>query len=375
MPQLDTLRFFAVLLVLGEHWVPKFAERVKFVDGGTGVLFFFVLSGYLITEILITSKLKAKEEEVSGLHVIKQFIIRRSLRIFPVYYAFLFILFFLPVIGDGIKNNFGWYLFYLNNFKIYLSQDWGAIGHTWSLAVEEQFYLFWPWIMLFTPAKHLLKVIILFIGIGVCSRELYYIANYKLDLQGFGPVITPLRFDAFGLGALLAYQNIIGIADPKKVKRWAYYSFSILAALWFIIVMLKMEDIRWYTSEIILALISLCIICLASTGFRGFLQKLLENPILLYLGRISYGIYLFHYIIPEIYKIFLQPHLPPLAYSLRLTLFFCTVIALASLSWHFFELPINNLKKRFNYTSSKRVKVLEVEKHPVELKQEAPAKG
>ncbi|MDO6391765.1 acyltransferase [Pontibacter sp. BT731] len=367
MPQLDTLRFFAVLLVLGEHWVPSFAKKIVFIDGGTGVIFFFVLSGYLITEILIASKFKLSESSNGKAHVVKQFTIRRALRIFPAYYAFLFVIYFLPSIGDKIKDDYTWYLLYLNNFSIYLNQDWGVIGHTWSLAVEEQFYLFWPWVILFTPSKHLLKVILLFIGIGFCSRELYFITNNKLDLAGYGPVITLLRLDAFGLGALLAYQNTIGIVDTQKAKTWIAYAFCFLMATWVSIVVLKMEDLKWYVTDIIIGLLALCIIHKASFGFNGVFKKLLEHPLLIYFGRISYGLYLFHYIIPDLYKLFLNPYLPSFSLIIRLTIYFVILLALAITSWHLFELPINNLKRHFHYTTSKKIKLNEVTEQPALL--------
>ena len=144
---LDSIRAFAVFLVIFSHWLPfNFVKTFHF--GYIGVDIFFVLSGFLITNNL----LKEKKETSNDLRIkfvhLKNFIIRRSLRIFPVYY---FLIFVLAIIGKTtyttINENIWYYITYTSNILFFNTQKWdGMLSHLWSLAVEEQFYLFWPWL-------------------------------------------------------------------------------------------------------------------------------------------------------------------------------------------------------------------------------------
>jgi len=352
MPQLDALRFFAVLLVLIEHWIPGIGETYLSL-GPTGVTFFFVLSGYLITRILIKEKLPVPGDAPSNARIICQFYIRRFLRIFPVYYLFLFGVMLLPTVGQEVRENSWWYIFYLNNFKIYANQDWGVIAHTWSLAVEEQFYLIWPFIICFTPKRYLLKTMLLFIAIGMGSRVLYFfLIDDPTGKTVYGTILTPFCFDAFGLGALLAYQQIFNLIPPEKLEKKIPYFLGAALFIWVIIIYSAYDPVFYLTSNSVIAFISLGIISLAAKGFTGYGQKLLENPVLLYLGKISYGIYLFHYVVPRVYNKLPGSIFPTLPNVIsQFVVFLVITVSISSLSWHLFELPINNLKKRFLYTT------------------------
>ena len=146
--QLDGIRAIAVLLVIVSHWFPGgFASR--YVLGSIGVDIFFVLSGFLITRILIAERLKfsAAPSTYSRLKSIKNFMVRRSLRIFPIYYLLLILLVLCAnQFPNPVAQDWKWYFFYLQNILFYINQGWpgGKLSHLWSLAVEEQFYLFWP---------------------------------------------------------------------------------------------------------------------------------------------------------------------------------------------------------------------------------------
>ena len=137
MPQLDTLRAFAVLLVIISHWMP--AENILnryLYNGISGVTLFFVLSGFLITGILLKSKEKI-DAGGSMKQALKTFYIRRSLRIFPLYYLVICIAWIFN--ESGIRENFGWHFFYLSNFYFWKHWHWQEhLSHLWSLSVEEQ---------------------------------------------------------------------------------------------------------------------------------------------------------------------------------------------------------------------------------------------
>ncbi|MBK8553825.1 MAG: acyltransferase [Ignavibacteria bacterium] len=147
MPQLDSLRTFAVFSVLIGHWFAEFEKFSNFPFGMFGVTLFFVLSGFLITQILISGRIDTEEIFKKKIHSIKQFYIRRTLRIFPIYYITIFICLLFNV--QDIRDKFFWFLFYASNIYFYNINDWaGSLSHLWTLAVEEQFYLLWPFIIL-----------------------------------------------------------------------------------------------------------------------------------------------------------------------------------------------------------------------------------
>lgn len=360
MPQLDSLRFFAVLLVMIEHWIPEENTGGDYSLGYTGVTFFFVLSGFLISKILLRNKQKSEENGVGKRSTIKSFFIRRSLRIFPVYYACILVLMALPM-GENIRDNAGYYLFYLNNFLMYSQQEWPIIAHTWTLAVEEQFYLLWPWVILFTPFKHLKKVFLVFVAIGFIS----YIASYIFSVltlqkglaQGFYVILTPVHFDAFGLGALLALFQLQNGKPYHFLSKWAGSLLVATLLIWGFFLYLQDPNGIFYTKKICILIISACFVFLASRGFGGMGKLILENPGIIYLGKISYGLYLFHFIVPFVYdkiarRTFIHEVWDP---GMRFVIFFIITTGVSVLSWHLFEKPINDLKKYFSYTPSKLI--------------------
>ena len=155
--QFDGLRAIAVLMVVVFHWFAG-GWITKSGIGLMGVDIFFALSGFLITRILLVYKFNqdAGYDKHSKWHILGRFIYRRALRIFPVYFLLLFVLYhisyFLP---NTLKADWGWYVSYLQNFLFYIRQSWaiGKVSPFWTLAVEEQFYMFWPLLILFVPTR------------------------------------------------------------------------------------------------------------------------------------------------------------------------------------------------------------------------------
>lgn len=144
MPHLDGLRAFAVGLVIYSHWMPGHYQ-FKLPWGSAGVQLFFVLSGFLITGILLRCR-----TSVARLSALRAFYVRRILRIFPLFYCVLLLAYVLNI--EPVRETVFWHLPYLSNFYFFSIGRWdGDISHFWSLAVEEQFYLFWPAIVMFVP--------------------------------------------------------------------------------------------------------------------------------------------------------------------------------------------------------------------------------
>ena len=157
MPQLDSLRTIAVFGVMLHHFWPEAEIRAGLTFGFLGVQLFFVLSGFLITGILLRGREVAHRTQQSARKSFGLFYARRFLRIFPLFYATLAVAWWvgLPEVRDSVF----WHLAYASNIYFVHIGDWhGSISHLWSLAVEEQFYLVWPFIILLTPRRFLLPV-------------------------------------------------------------------------------------------------------------------------------------------------------------------------------------------------------------------------
>ena len=214
---LDGLRAIALLAVLTHHFVlgliPEGTAlqdgvRYLFELGGLGVDLFFALSGFLITGILIDAK------GTSPSRFFGNFYWRRSLRIFPAYYLLVVpLLLLLPSLSQGIGR--GWFLLYLRNWRGSDPNSDNILGHLWSLAVEEQFYLVWPIVVFLCPTRHLPKVIIGLSLSALAFRWWMYDAGFgRYELIRF----TFSRMDGLLLGGLVAYGWRFW---PQKLISWA----------------------------------------------------------------------------------------------------------------------------------------------------------
>jgi peptidoglycan/LPS O-acetylase OafA/YrhL len=349
-PQLDSVRAFAVLAVLLGHFcnVPI---------GGQGVELFFVLSGFLITRILIDSKSQC--EHLPGLHrsfFLRQFYARRFLRIFPPYYALLLVLCLATLWNPdgrlGWDNAVLWksmwfHVTYTSNFWFALTGELnpGITSHFWSLAIEEQFYLFWPWIIMSVPRKHLWIAALLLTLSAPAFRAA--ILAYHANRLAVG-ILTPAYFDFLGLGGLLA------VVWEKRRARLALRLFGGAA-----IVLLSVGlafGFAMAQAMVLWALAFTALVSKAAEGFGGPLGSLLRWSVLRYIGRISYGVYLYHFpaalLVAKICNK-LGVRFPDLGIYRFLVMGIVTV-AIAALSWHLFEGPINRLKRFFPYRPRRR---------------------
>ncbi len=241
MKQLDGLRAMAVLAVLWTHYLPEEFWLFGIYWGGYGVRLFFVLSGFLITGILLKSRQYIIQGKQCSLFAIRQFYIRRFLRIFPLYYAILAlaVLIAMPQVKEAIV----WHISYLSNVYFALQgRFYGSAGHLWSLAVEEQFYLLWPWVILFLPRRWLLPTIIIFIGIAPLFRFTSTVVGVNLVAIW---VLTPGACDALCLGALLAYLN--SHEDELLISKQKVLYLLLLTGL-FITIVLPIFKL-WYLSH------------------------------------------------------------------------------------------------------------------------------
>lgn len=353
--QLDGLRFFAILFVMIAHWLQWQTNKAiyKGFPFTEGVTLFFVLSGYLITDILLRNRLKSDELNISKLLLVKAFYIRRALRIFPVY--FITILFLLAISYKNILSVFPWLITFSSNIYMPLkSQYMGNFNHFWSLAVEEQFYLFWPWLIVFIPSKHIEKSILLIIIVSVVSKHLFY--SYTGNWMAVS-YYTICCMNALGLGALLAYWSIFKqdrvsfLLNPFLVLLSIVSYFTIHYLAFF-------KEWEWEKNVLDSFLFALmCVLFLnyaAQNKFKSVFKYILENKFVVYSGKISYAMYLFHLFIPDFYKEYLYPKmgLDITNKFLSFLIYYTTAFILAHISWQLIEKPFNNLKKYFPYAKS-----------------------
>jgi peptidoglycan/LPS O-acetylase OafA/YrhL len=314
------------------------------------VWLFFVLSGFLITDILLKTKGPIEAGHRTTWESARIFYIRRFLRILPVYYLTLFI---TALLIHDVRRLFVWHVTYTTDFWTALHPGDYPYGiHFWTLGVEEQFYIVWPWVILLTPRRWLGKVTIAAIALGVSYRALYQAGRLgHSEMAALGlPILG--NIDKFAFGALLAVFTEL----PNKFRRdW-------LARLGFWIglpAVFAMEALyaRNHDSRIVAMFSSAFaglfltgVIAAAAQGFRGPLGTILQSRPLVYPGKISYGLYLFHPFVP---LLFVAAHLsPPHSVWVRFVLYGVITLIIATASWYLFEGPLNSLKRFFPYQPS-----------------------
>ena len=367
--QLDGIRFIAVALVLFDHWTVKHINFPVDMLGALGVTIFFVLSGFLITRILLSSKDKLSSQPNRGLgKYLKTFYIRRSIRIFPVYYLTLLVL--ALVNEPPVRQKFAWLAFYGTNIYIAMYHTWlGTVDHLWSLAVEEQVYLLLPLLLFVVPRRHIpLTTLCMIVG----SVGLRYVLHRSESPWFIGYVSTPTCLDSFGLGALMAYGWLYQRDWFVRVFQSSVWIW--LGLLGFILVgvlnnWIAIDSSRGYHNimsevweRLAASLFGFFLIGRTVLGFGGLMQWVLEHPVSQYLGRISYGLYLYHNFVFNAYHTqpthitvrawsWLTDLLPFLnsAYFFQFLFFLSLTVGLATVSWFLIEKPINTLKDKFSY--------------------------
>ena len=312
----------AVTFVMAFHFVPGVDRYAPL--GSIGVRLFFVLSGFLITRILLESRAWP-----AG-HALTIFYARRALRIFPLFYLVLAL---AAVIDIGpVRQTIGWHVTYLTNIYLFERGSWhGSISHLWSLAVEEQFYLVWPIIMLTVSERRLPAIITATIVAAPITRLL---------IGGpMNSVLPASCLDSLGAGALLALP-----ATRQTMTRVGLVAGLPLLA---VSLALRYAGFAGVPLEVALDLgVSLSAAWLvgrATGGFAGIAGRCLSVRPVVYLGTISYGVYLFHGFMPYVLGRYVVGFVD-IAWPARALLLTAATIAIASLSWRFFEKPLLALK-------------------------------
>ena len=348
VPQLDAVRGIAVLVVLFHNTDKERVFGVLSHLGWMGVDLFFVLSGLLITGVLLDTK--GKEG------YFRNFYARRCLRIWPLYYAVLLFMFVVvPLVRPSEAHQvfdsraMPWwsYLVFIQNFLVpSITNATGPLGVTWSLAVEEQFYLVWPLLVYFCSTERLRKVAIVVVCLSPLLR--LFLAARGIDIYAN----TFCRLDGLMAGALLA---MFVRSSAKKFDTYVPVAWCALLLGLPLAIVAEGYHARWIVFSLA-ALAFTSFVYLALFAQQRWVRLILTNRFLVYSGLISYGIYLLEKIPADMAKsLHLRWH--PLAIFLAASV---ATYCLATLSWFFMEKPCMGLKRFFEVNSSKEASSVNV---------------
>jgi peptidoglycan/LPS O-acetylase OafA/YrhL len=362
VPELDGIRGVAIALVLAFHFGFAASGEVKGLVsaltgfGWAGVDLFFVLSGFLITGILLDSR--------GSRNYFASFYARRALRIFPIYYLFLVAWFGVaPLVSAQAAHDRAhglWYWLYIQNWSPGTAHEVNWLSHTWSLAIEEQFYLLWP-IVVFRAGPAVLAVVALLLSVLALLFRLWLVHMSSLPWE-MAYRLTPSRLDALALGAFVASAMRMPALQSALRRGLTLGGFVTGSA----VLLLSTANGGWHISHPVTATVghtvlacgfALMIFAVAdTTGSSGLLQRVLRAPSLRFLGRYSYAIYLFHWPIaatlidpPRVLSVQLGFVRPSSLVGWVLVAAVGTLIAglLALISWHVVEKHFLALKERW----------------------------
>jgi len=359
LPALDGVRGIAILVVL-VHNLSIIEARGTLLEklwtavveaGWVGVQLFFALSGFLITGILVDDRNEPRR--------LRTFYLRRAVRIFPLYYAFLVLYFvILPPFFPALARPFGeavWYWLYLSNWSTLAYGLLPGLGHVWSLAVEEQFYLVWPWLAGRLRSATFAWVCVAIAALSLASRVALHAARFD-DLWLYSSTIA--RVDALAMGALVA----LAIRSPVWKARLARGRGPALAVVLVALALLTVVThgvnrnnplMQIYGYSLLAIGCALLVAYAADAGAPRWLSQNLSRPVLLFFGRYSYGIYVIH---PPLkvavwtwQKAFLDAHAEsrPVLVDVGFELAVGAVsVVLALVTWVAIERPFLRLKDR-----------------------------
>jgi peptidoglycan/LPS O-acetylase OafA/YrhL len=332
-PSLDGLRGVAVLSVILYH-------VLHFRPGWMGVDLFFVLSGFLITSILLDTK--------NSPAYFKNFYIKRLLRIFPLYYGTL-LLFFLPfllkhsytIVSEALP-----YFGYVQNISFTIARSWpvdslSSLNHFWSLAIEEQFYIFFPLLIYFVKDRMLPFICGALVILAIACRCWFYFTT-KNDVACY--TFTFCRMDGLLIGAL---ANMY--ARKYNRVRLGYFMAVLLLAIVVSCINMDFTNPLYLTFGFTINALLFAFILLLSLSPNTYIAKIMYSPVLRHLGKYSYGLYVFHHIFFILinYAITTRFKESGTMQNLIPVITLAATYITALLSFHLFETPILRLKKKF----------------------------
>ncbi|MFC6225197.1 acyltransferase family protein [Hymenobacter artigasi] len=342
-PGLDAVRAVAILLVVVGHWtLPSFPMSLM------GSMTFFVLSGYFISGIVWKKEVyvgaPGRWERRLGV-----FFLRRLIRTLPPYYMSVALGFALPLVT--LHQYPGWFLVPVSNLLFYRLQHWGeGVGHYWTMAVDEQFYLLWPVLLAVVPKRT--RWLLLVAACGLIFRIAW--STWVRPRLAFA--LLPGCLDLFAAGAILRHVEQLPVVRRFAHFRWVALSWLAWSALWGILYLTEMHYV-WLliygSAGCVPAVITL------NWAVHQATRPAHEKPVLTalrWVGQRSYGCYLYHLMLPvfyqrAIYHLFAAPETRKLwlAPIPTVMLLLPAMLLLAAASWHWLETPLNHWKNRLAY--------------------------
>lgn len=310
--------------------------------GKSGVTLFFVLSGFLISRILFNTK--------TDNNYFSNFYLRRSLRIFPLYYFSLILYYiFYPIIFNNpvaSLKDIVVFATYFQTFPITFNWPIEGPGHFWSLSVEEHFYLIWPVLIYFLREKSIkTSIFILLIG--------SFIFRIILSNQGYDPYYFSFtNFDSLSLGALTALlERNKKFTSSTFLKPISYFLLTTIGITAMVYIIFNGKEIHMITSlklTLISVIYFLGISLLILLKPQNLINKVLEAKPLTFFGKISYGTYVYHIFIIQI----VRDMIPTSIWFLDLIIVILLSTLMAFLSYNLFEIRFLKLKNNFTYSES-----------------------
>lgn len=350
-PHLDGLRALAILGILFEHL--DLPLPAMFRCGPLCVRFFFVLTGYFITLSLWRVRGEIADSG-EGYLPLGRYYLARLLRTGPPFYLSLLLGAFFGI--EEVRTNFFWLAtFQANNYIAYLGYWPDAISHYWSLAVQEQFYFLWPLVVLTMPRRWFLPIMVAFIIFGLGFR-IACILNDSTTLMRWVTLFGCV--DSFAVGGLVAYLRQSQVLARMWQSKTLLFAMPLIACACFFLgraLMTLPEGNVWLAlTETVDAVFLAWVLAASLNGMKDRYARLLSWAPLVYLGRISYGVYVYHVFI----IVLVSPLLIPLGMSEdhnasgRIAVLLALTLAAASLSWHWIEQPF--LARKAAMASSRR---------------------
>jgi peptidoglycan/LPS O-acetylase OafA/YrhL len=348
--ELDSLRAIAVSLVVVHHWT-DWGPAIGL--GNIGVQLFFVLSGFLISRILLGMRDRYLAGEATIGSLLGSFQLSRITRIWPVAFLILALVF---AAGDRFEQraDMAWHALFASNALFFLRGDFrSGLAHFWSLAVEQQFYLVWPLVVLLAPCVRLERLILTLVAVAPLSRLGLHAAGFTNFAQ-FN-VLPAANLDSLGMGALVAVWSRMAVADA--IGRWYLLRRAGTVAVAGL-VGLRLAAAGGFglpanLEQTLYAVAFAWLIAAAQSGVTGKIGRLLSWPPLVWLGVISYGVYVYHMFAPRIVGAGLRAVAAPEVLQAGTPLFLASALltlAVANVSWLLLERPLLALRQSWQQT-------------------------
>jgi peptidoglycan/LPS O-acetylase OafA/YrhL len=291
-PQLDGVRAAAIGIVLLAHLAPPDSKLGH--SGEIGVRIFFVLSGFLITGILLRVRDASLKTGQSLLISLRQFYLRRALRIFPVFYIAL-----AAGVAAGLlkyPDALPWMIAYVGNwYTVIYGRGFGWLNAFWTLWIEEQFYFVWPFLVFCAPRRFMIPGAVCIVALSIAYRLFASVTNVPFTAI-YENTVTSV--DALVLGAILAMLH----SDKIARRRLAIYGWAVALPVMAIYSVMAITGHggrlgNTFVMPVATAFLGLALVDRAATGGRWALSRILENPAVRWLGAISYGLYAYHEVV------------------------------------------------------------------------------